>query len=151
MIQRIQTIYLLLTILLAVLFLSGDIIHFQNGNAISLAGISTLQTENLSAPQLSTWPLTVFSVLVPLIALITIFLFRNRPLQMKFTLFLILMIIFLIGAVIYFTLAVNKTFRTDLQPGIKLVIPVAMLILSALAYRSIKKDQELVKSYDRLR
>lgn len=151
MIQRIQTIYLILTIILAFLFLSGDIIHFQNGTAISLKGISTLQLENLSDPQLSTWPLTLFSLIVPVIAFATIFLFRNRPLQMKFTLFLILMIIFQIGAVIYFTMAVDKTFRTELQPGIKLVFPVLMLIFSALAYRGINKDEELVKSYDRLR
>lgn len=151
MIQRIQTIYLLLTIILAVLFLSGDIIHFQNGSSISINGISTLQEEKISYEELSTWPLTVLSILVPIISLVTILLFRKRTTQMKFNLFLILLIIMQIGAVVYFIMALSKTFRTDLQPGTKLVLPVITLILSAMAYRGIKKDEELVKSYDRLR
>lgn len=151
MIQRIQTIYLLLTIILAVLFLSGNIINFQNGDSVSLSGIKSSSGEVVADQKLSTWPLAVLSIGVPLVALITIFLFRNRATQMKFTLFLILLIIMLTGATGYFCMAVIKTFKTGLDPGVKLILPVIMLILSILAYLGIKKDEEIVKSYDRLR
>src|SRR5512140_2853050 len=114
MIQRIQTIYLLLTIILAILFLTGNIINFQDGKSVSLSGIETTSGEVTADQMLSTWPLTVLSIAVPLIALATIFLYRKRTIQMKFTLLLILLIIMLIGAVGYFAMTVIRTFKTGL-------------------------------------
>lgn len=151
MIQRIQTIYFLLTIAVAVLFLSGEIISFQNGSSIELNGIHTATGENLADQTLSTWPLTLLGLLVPVLALILIFLYKKRNFQMNFTLFLILVIIMLAGAVIYFSMAVMKRFSTETDFGIRLILPLIMLILAVLAYRGIKKDEEIVKSYDRLR
>jgi hypothetical protein len=40
---------------------------------------------------------------------------------------------------------------TEIVPGIKMALPFLMLISMILAYKGIKKDDDLVKGYDRLR
>jgi hypothetical protein len=57
----------------------------------------------------------------------------------------------LTGAVAYYILIFIQSHNVSLVPGIKTFIPVVTIILSILAYRGIKKDEALVKSYDRLR
>jgi hypothetical protein len=66
-------------------------------------------------------------------------------------LLLIFLILALIAAIVYFSLDISGKYNASLIPGIKLVLPVLMLVLSALAYRGIRNDDALVKSYDRLR
>jgi hypothetical protein len=38
-----------------------------------------------------------------------------------------------------------------LEPGYRIIMPLLSLIFLVLAYLGVKKDDELVKSYDRLR
>lgn len=154
MIQRIQSLYLLLTTLLAVLFLSGEIVALNEGiNEFSLrfSGIN----KSVGASDLvfveKLIPLSVLMMAVPLVSLIIIFLYKNRKLQMKFTLLLILLIIIQISVVAYYSRYISITYNATLELGIKLVIPVLMILFSILAYRGIRKDEDLVKSYDRLR
>ena len=44
-----------------------------------------------------------------------------------------------------------KKYGAELEPGLKMVIPLLIMISVTLAYRGISKDDRLVKSYDRLR
>lgn len=151
MIQRIQSIYLLLTTLLALLFLTGRIVSFEDGLYIGLSGVNKLTeavvTENIES-------LIFFSgilILIPLISLVTIFMYKNRRAQSRMTIILVIMIIVEIFAVFYYSYHVVEKMNAELIPGFKLILPVLMLIFSFLAYRNIRKDEDLVKSYDRLR
>lgn len=96
-------------------------------------------------------PLSVFIILIPLICLGTVFLFKNLNIQRKLSSIAIILIIGFILTLIYYSWIIISTMDADLVPGFKILIPVVMLILSVLARRGIRKDENLIKSYDRLR
>jgi peptidoglycan/LPS O-acetylase OafA/YrhL len=96
-------------------------------------------------------PFSILIMLIPLVAVVAIFLYKNRKVQMKMVVALMLLIIAVIALAVYYVYSVINTYDSELMFGYKLVLPVLMLIFSILAYRRIKKDEELVRSYDRLR
>jgi hypothetical protein len=144
-----------LTTLFSVLFLNGVIIKFlvETNEAIYLTftGINRFSeitgTENVEKLIL----LSIILALVPVISLITVFLYKNRKLQIKFTIGLITLIIAKILTVFYYSNHVINEFNAELVPGINLVYPFLSLIFAFLALRGIKKDDNLIRSYDRLR
>ena len=91
MIQRIQTIFLLAIAVLSGLMLTGDLIIMSAGQgtlfSISFAGLG----ENGGEIIQRLWPLTVILVLVPLLALAAVFLYKKRALQMRITMFVLLL------------------------------------------------------------
>ena len=90
-------------------------------------------------------------ILIPVLSLVAIFLFKTRRLQIKATLALIVLIILLIAIVVYYGIIVIQRHNAELVVGITMFVPLLMLIFTILAYRGIKKDEDLVRSYDRLR
>jgi hypothetical protein len=64
---------------------------------------------------------------------------------------LILLISIFIGASLAYSFNIISKYDAEFASWYKLLIPVIQLILSVLAYRGIKSDDDLVKSYDRLR
>jgi hypothetical protein len=94
------------------------------------------------------------TILIPVIAALSfsiIFFFKNRSLQLLLSKILIALITILILVSGYYSYIIISQMDGAIVPGIKMVLPVIMLILSVLAFRGIKKDDQLVKSYDRLR
>jgi hypothetical protein len=155
MIQRIQSLYLLLTSLLSVLFLSGSFLKFFNktGSEIimNFSGIWLLSgagTPDLIQAQI---PLSIIAILIPVISLTAIFLYKKRRLQMKLTIGIIFLDIVLLLYLILFAYLIINRYNVELVPFISMIIPPLVLILSILAYTRIKKDENLVRSYDRLR
>ncbi len=72
MIQRIQSLYLFLTILLSVLFLAGNLFTFADGSGVlykaTIKGIN-LASEGVASPQVhSTLPLTIFVLLTAIVS-----------------------------------------------------------------------------------
>ena len=147
MIQRIQTVYLLLTTLVAALFLSGSIIDFDNGATLRLTAIFGAGADRFE----SIWPLTVLLIIVPMLSLALIFLYKGRKMQMRLTLLLIVLILLTIGVCGYYVWNYMKASQTIITFSYKLILPLLLLIFSILAYRGIRKDEEIVRSYDRLR
>lgn len=98
------------------------------------------------------WPLTIVAALAALLSLINIFLFRNRPLQMRvchFTTLLLVAFYVIVGIYIYdLYIALNGE---SLQLQAALSMPVVALVLNYIAYRRIRADERLVRSADRLR
>lgn len=136
MIQRIQTIYLFLAALAAVAFLFipfGSVV--QQGNTILLKASMD----------------PIFDVIVGVvitIAIIAIFLFKNRKNQ---ALLVLLNIILTIGFVAFEAFGAYKYQKEDFHFSVGFILPVFVLIFNFLAYKSIKADDALVKSMDRLR
>lgn len=155
MIQRIQSIYLLLTTLLSVLFLKVDIIRFidvsNNFLIINFGGITrTIKGEGTEQIE-KLIPLSGLLLLIPIISFVTIFLYKNRKLQIRFAGALIVIIAIMIFTGAYYAFDVIRNFNSHMVPGLNLVFPVLIMIFTYLAYRGIKKDDDLVRSYDRLR
>ncbi|MEM6721034.1 MAG: DUF4293 domain-containing protein [Bacteroidota bacterium] len=137
MIQRIQSLYMILVAAVA-------------GGLSSVFSLYTLEEggEIFAKDDLVYLGLFVGSAVL---ALITIFLFKNRKLQFVLNRFNILFHLILLGIFVYRML--NLSGGTDIvsEKGIGVVIPVISIVLLVLANRAIKKDEDLVKSVDRLR
>ena len=149
MIQRKQTVYLLLSSVLMLLlpFLdSFSVITSDNVYNLNSLGFynSSLGVENLNQP---TWGLFGLNVAVILLPLITIFLYKLRVLQMRLTIFSLLLKIGLLalGAfyIYMFKEAHPKTVSMYATPWI--VLPVISIVFDALAHRGIAIDERLIQ------
>ncbi|MGM9758855.1 MAG: DUF4293 domain-containing protein [Parabacteroides sp.] len=153
MIQRIQTVYLLVIVLLMVTTLFLPLATLQVGEAFysfDAAGVSSLIGEtSLVYP---TWGLFIVTVVIALIAMVTIFLFKNRILQIRLSVFNALL---MIGFYAYaaFVIWQLKGEMENLQWHLKfaMAFPLISIILDYLAIRNIGADEALVRSLDRLR
>ncbi|WP_046746044.1 DUF4293 domain-containing protein [Kordia zhangzhouensis] len=85
------------------------------------------------------------------LALITIFLYKNRKLQFVLNRFNILLHLILLGIFVYRMLNLSGGIEKISEKGIGVIIPIISIVLLVLANRAIKKDEDLVKSVDRLR
>jgi hypothetical protein len=155
MIQRIQTVYFSLIALISLLLLEGSFLVFteKTGTIIRVTFNGIFRENSAKGLELieKLLPLSVLIILIPLISLVTIFLFKNRKIQMRITLILVSLIVILMLAFIHISQSVISKFDAGIIPVLKMFLPLIILLLSILAYRRIKKDDRLVKSYDRLR
>lgn len=149
MIQRIQSVYLLVvTILMIVCMCSpvGSII--ANTNEISEFGNLCITMPD-GTKDYAPWALFAILLVVAILSFVTIFLFKKRMLQIRLTIFSSVVLIgYYMALVAYiFMLAEN----TNFTPSWTICLPFIALILNWLAIRGIGADEALVKAYDRLR
>ncbi|MDO4771375.1 DUF4293 domain-containing protein [Porphyromonas sp.] len=151
MIQRKQTLYLLLsaTLMTLVVFLTSAKVFTETHGTYTFTslGLSDIAGE-LTHPM---WLLATLNILLVLFSFLTIFLFKNRVLQMRFTMFgLLLKIGFITLA--YFLLT---QFRPEDYTGMSYTpwaaLPFLAIILDYLAHRGIAIDERKVRFMDRLR
>jgi hypothetical protein len=144
MIQRIQSVYLLLATLI-----SGGLIFAFNlwvnelGNKFFV--IDSFNTGNVLLVTMS-----VLFFVSALLSFIAIFKFKNRQLQFVLGRLTILINFFLLGILVYFSQNLSGEIQVS-KKGIGLLIPIFTILLVVMANKAIKKDEELVKSVDRLR
>lgn len=87
-----------------------------------------------------------------MLALISIFIFKNRTLQMRLSILaFIANLIGVVFGVLYFMQNSADTGKQAVNDGLGVYLPIAAMILLLLAFRFINKDEKLVKSMDRLR
>lgn len=149
MIQRIQSVYLLVvTILMIVCMCSpvGSII--ANTNEISEFGNLCITMPD-GTKDYAPWALFAILLVVAILSFVTIFLFKKRMLQIRLTIFSSVVLIgYYLALVAYiYMLAEN----TNFTPSWTICLPFIALILNWLAIRGIGADEALVKAYDRLR
>ncbi|MFO7669428.1 MAG: DUF4293 domain-containing protein [Bacteroidales bacterium] len=152
MLQRVQTLYLMGVFILALLMFTGPIAEFSAEEGILTlkhSGVSNHPGEKL---QLSTWPLTLLFSLVSGLSFFNIFSYKNRVRQMRLCIFLILVSFGMAGMLFYYTwVAVNKFETLQTLYQWRFVIPPIIIVLLSLAFRGIRRDELLVKVYDRIR
>ncbi|WP_369048976.1 DUF4293 domain-containing protein [Tenacibaculum sp. UWU-22] len=144
MIQRIQSIYLLLAS-----FVSGGLVFFidlwVNGNQTKVF-VCDLFSSDLFIKKI----IPVLFFISALLSFITIFLFKDRKLQFVLGRLNMLINLFLLGILIYVSQMLPGEVSIS-EKGIGMFLPVIVVLLLVLANRAIKKDEDLVKSVDRLR
>lgn len=147
MIQRIQTVFLFLSAVLAGFLFFIPIASFDLGNEI--VNLSIFGVENHSGALL----LLILAVLMLAVPFVTIFMYKKRELQLKLSLLnLYLNILFiLLLAMFYVDNIQEKLSAETVVFAFGAYIPFINGLLSSLAGRWIKKDIELIKSIDRLR
>jgi hypothetical protein len=155
MIQRIQSLYLLGIAFLSVVFFWGGIINFSEvtDSAIKLT-FSTIsrESEMLTSVMIHrVLPLSILIILIPFISMFTIFIFKRRVIQLVLAKILVALNILNIFALAGYSYFIINKYDAEIIMGFKILLPLIQLFLSYLAYKGIKKDDDLVKSYDRLR
>jgi len=155
MIQRIQSLYLLLTSLSSLLFLKGSILKFFNTPEtilmLNFSGLWQLtEGENLVLIRNQILLPVIITVTI-LLPLIIIFFFKNRKLQLRLIMIIIITGALLTALIVYLTISISVTYDVHFHLVIRMFLPLIILLFSLLAYRGIKKDENLVRSYDRLR
>jgi len=155
MIQRIQSLYLLLTIIFSSIFLKGDFLKFinNNGSEIEMDLRGAWQVAGTGEPvHLPGYIfLSAIIVLIPVISFAALLSFKNRKLQIRITRVLIVSAVVYSGLLAYYAILLVRNYQAQFLPGFKTVIPLLVLVFAILAYRGIRKDENIVKSYDRLR
>ncbi|MCX6320772.1 MAG: DUF4293 family protein [Bacteroidia bacterium] len=155
MIQRIQSLYLLLTTLLSLLFLKGSFLNFidKSGSVIKVTFNGIVRDTGGQGFEFieKLLPVSAFIILIPAFSLVTIFIFKNRKIQLWLALSVIILIVGFIFVSIFYSMFVITEYGAEIVPGFKMVIPLLMLVFAVLAYRGIRKDDRLIKSNERLR
>jgi len=89
----------------------------------------------------------ILSAILSLLALMN---FKNRIVQIKLNRFNLVTNLYLLGIFVYLLLSLSgENFISE--KGIGLFLPVIVIVLLVLTNKAIQKDEELVKSVDRLR
>ena len=154
MIQRIQTLYLAIAAALAGWLLKGDIVKLvgDKGEAygLSFKGISLIQD---GIPELveKSIPLSILMIIVPILLFVSMLLFKNRKLQIRVTVLSTLLFAGVLIMMLFYIFITGKNMGADPIFNIKLVFPLVGIVFGYLAFRSILKDELLIKSYDRIR
>lgn len=155
MIQRIQTLYLIMTTVLPLIFLKLQLLKFNgedgSGYYLAFKGLYLSMKDHGSNLIKHLWLLSGLLLLIPAISLVTIFLFSKRKFQMYLVLVIIILSAGLIFSEIIYSVLIIREFRAQIIPRIMSAVPVLILIFSVLAYNGIRKDENLVRSYDRIR
>ena len=136
MLQRIQTIYLLLAAATSV----GLIYVFELW--VTSDDIKVFAADNIY----------IFSAFLvsALLSIISIFRYKNRKSQFMLGRLNIILNFFLLAFFVYQSLNVSGETAVS-EKGIGMLLPIVSIVLLALANKAIKKDEDLVKSVDRFR
>jgi len=159
MIQRIQSVYLLMAILfnLGMAFLPVFSINELDLN-LSVYAFTQSVTDVSGNTTTTTKPaplLILLSVLVAIAGTVSvIFMYKDRKKQIRlcYSLYLLQFMIVLLAVVwITTTLHVSLSELTTRAHPLSLIFPVVSMWWIFMAQRAIKKDEELVRSADRIR
>ena len=145
MIQRIQTIYLLLAVIVMITL-----------NWLPLAYLGDLKflTYGIYNASLSitTYPIAVTVIASTILVAIAIFMYKNRMKQTKVVaLSIFLDVMFYPIFTTYLWYSKEALMNIDNSFSFALIIPAISIILKALANKAIKADEKLVRSADRIR
>ncbi|HQB27976.1 MAG TPA: DUF4293 domain-containing protein [Paludibacter sp.] len=155
MLQRIQTIYLLLTVILISLMFFLPIAGLQNVQdgiiyELNYKGLFELNVSGNTFVA-NVWMLTALMVMIPSLALITIFLFKKRFLQIRLIIFNIVLMAGYYGMLFIYLWQYGKSLSAKLFVEIPSAFPLVCIILNILAIRAIARDEALIRSLNRLR
>ena len=125
----------------------------QQGDALfsfDASGLSTM----IGEPELlyPAWGLFALTAIIAIIALVTIFLYKKRILQIRLCVFNALLILGFYGFFAFLIYSLKGDMEgASVSVKIALSFPLVNLILDYLAIRNIGADEALVRSLDRLR
>ena len=147
MIQRIQTVYLFISMLLIASLLKLKFADLSvNSELYTFVAKGIYAGENLIFNGLAIF---IFILIIALLHFVVIFLYKKRILQIRILIFSMVLLLGLFGMFFYFTYAGF----TDAKVAFKVpvVFPIVAAILDFLAIRAIGKDEALIRSLNRIR
>jgi hypothetical protein len=158
MIQRIQTVYLLLVAILSFVSLISSVGYFTLADEVIATFSNFTFSSELTFKSTGPYALGVLLILVILLSLMSIMLFRKRMRQLRLTIISSILLVGYVVVYVLFAYFYKENIDLILEPEQSVfhlrfvsVFPVLSLILNILAINGIRKDEALVRSLDRLR
>ena len=151
MIQRIQSIYLFIVFILNICLFFSPLAYFKS-YGFYIYGVREITENIVKSNYLNYLPLIILTTIIALLAIITLFLYKNRQLQIKLVRLNIMLDTILVAVIFfYYTERIAMELLAKTTYTIFSVIPIVSLILLILCMGAIYKDERLVRSADRLR
>ena len=160
MIQRIQTLYLLLVVALGITLCFVPVVQFVTPDGaevvraweLTALGMTETTVTELPAVQLNgLWGLLLASVIIPVLALVDIFLYNKRLLQARLNIFTIMLCLGYYGVLAIYIYLAKMVMVAEWYILPWAAIPLVCLVLTVMATRRILKDEAMVRAADRLR
>ncbi len=139
-IQRIQTVYLLLAAIVTAVFAFVPVINVLNPDGVVEISFNSLH--------FGAWTM-VLEILIVILAIIAIFKYRDLRTQIRLTNVLMLLIVTLIIVIAIMMWVLHDKLIMQFTPYI--VMPFVALILVWLAKKGIKHDKKLLADSERIR
>ncbi len=152
MIQRIQSVYLLVAAASSLVALMLPFVYFSSPiNEVLLHAFHYTDIDGVPLPDIgNTATIGILFAISAVFSIYTVFLFKKRTLQMRVCVYnVIINIGILIQIYLYSRYASHEGVEIQIKSGC--IVPIVNAILLLLAIWSIRKDELLVKSLDRLR
>jgi hypothetical protein len=149
MIQRIQTLYLLAVVALGIALIWQPVVQFvtPEGTDLQVWELSALG----GAPLQGLWGLLVTTALIPLLALVDIFLYKKRLLQARLNIFLAMLCLGYYGVLAIYIWQAKLALGVEWHILPWASFPLVCFVLTLMATRRILKDEALVRAADRIR
>ena len=158
MIQRVQSIFLFIAAVaaFAILFLPiWGKIDPSTGQKTLITAMKMVHVDSpeATAETTNTIVISILAVLSSVVALGSLFSFKDRLKQMKLNLLNALILASTVAVIIYYYYNAQESFAPEMRGefGYGFFMPLIALFCNSLANRFIRKDERLVKSVDRLR
>ena len=153
MIQRVQSIYLLLAIVFSALTLALPLLSAYDANGNVVLTITSLTCDS-SLPDLAghhpygILATTILSIVCPLVA---IFKYKNRRVQTRWVSFCITANVLTLLSIVLTAYSTMELVESTLRPEICSLLPVLAIIANLMARRGILRDEALIRAADRIR
>lgn len=156
MIQRKQSLFLLLTGIVIIISIFNSFIDFISEKGIISVYAFSIHDNNsgLLDEQVSILTLGATLIIIALINISAIFLYTKRPLQIRIIRYALLLKIAILAILGYYTYLLSSTtdyISFSISPQIGSVLLVISILLDWLSISAIKKDENLIRSIDRIR
>lgn len=150
MLQRIQTVYLLLASIAMVVSLLTHLAIFSfDGQIVRFEAMGFYLNEEII---FSTWGLFIIGNISAILSVIIVFLYKKRMLQIRLALMNIFLILGYYGLIAFYSFSRNPEISSVFENiGIGLVTPFIAIVLTYLAIRKIGADEALIRSLNRIR
>lgn len=151
MIQRIQSIHLLLASIALIIPYFSPLAIFVSGEQAYQLFACHVETSTVNASSFNVIPLAALYFLGLLIALVSIFLFKKRKMQIKIARMAMFVVILSIALAGYYFYSIQSQLSITGQPAFAAAMPIVACVFLFMGIRAIKKDEALVRSADRIR
>ena len=157
MLQRVQSLYLLCSVVFMAIFAFMPYFNISTPdatyqlNSMGMKATQILDTTTATVVASPQYAVAIIAALIVILTIITIFLYNNRVRQMlvcKINIFFYIALYIVMG--LYAVTTYNNLQAIDFKPETYIIFPICALITNWLALSAINKDEQMVRDSERM-
>lgn len=153
MLQRIQSVFMILSTVAIALTILLPLGHFDNnGIQFTMTAMGLKSSEGVTLPSVNHYMFIAPLIVAGLVTLKGIFNYKNRAGQLRdIRLSFLMLAIGMVLMAMYVNSAQTAQAESKFHFGMAFFLPIVALVFNWLAAKHIRKDEALVRSVDRIR